>query len=452
MNFHLIRQITKFKSVSLLNSCACRSSHNYSPATITELTRYLYIDHDNLHSDKLENSLRYRNSSLQKVNISRLRFLIKALRKQSTYKDHINESLNNVNSEIKKLQEIMKPPNDDILRRISLCENKRTFIIRQREAINQYYNELNGVVLNEYLSVSNDLHEKTPKNKIDVIFQSEKTRLPLAHNHLMIGEKLKVLNYQNSSYYFLRNDATLLEFASLRYFSNVLQKNNFQWFLNPDTCNNFVIDGTSDGNIDNFFKLEGDKYSLVGCSSFSSFCALRIGQSAHSKYLPERHVTQGRNYTPQTRYKTEDGLYSVFQRSDVHFVIASETEEQMNDEFHKTLDLLKFAYEEAELDFRISYQPANDLLLGESLRANIELYSIYLKKYVEVAHISMYGDFVSKRLFMLCHDKNRKYEFLNIIDGVAVSYPTLLAYLLERSNEKQLHIPECLRSLMYKKL
>lgn len=420
---------------------------NYSAKSIAELSKYIHIDENRIRSSKVEDDLRYRHPAFQSINIPRLKEYLKIFRKHTTYKEELIKARKNVYAEINQLKELMKPPNEDITRRLALCQNRKLFIKRQAEIVNKYYEELRSVVLNEYLSIPNDLHENTPKHTTEILFQSETSSSSSPHDHLTIGKKLNLLNYLNSGFYYLLNDAALLEFATMRFFMHELQTNKFQPFLNPDTCNNFIIDGASDIKNNIFFRLEGNKYTLVGTSSFSSFCALHVGRSVHKKFLPERNVTYGRHYEPQTKFKTEDGLYSVFQRSNVHVFVTSETAEQMNEEFHGILKLLKSIYQQLNVDLQISYQPAAALLLGESLRASIQLYSSFRQGYVEIAHLSMYGDFVSKRLQILCHDKDNNYEHLYLIEGVAVSYPVLLAYLLERSNE-ELVVPECLLSFM----
>lgn len=449
--FHPSVKIIKSKYFKIFNGSSFRCLSEYSHKSIIELNKYIYFDENRLQSEKLENDIRCRYPATDKINISRIREYIKIFRKHSAYKEDLTKAIEITRAEVKTLLGIMKQPNDDIKRRIALCNNRIQYFLQLLKPMVECHQELRALVFKEYLSIPNDLHEQTPKDCNEMVIYSKEISSSPRSNHLIVGKNLNVLNYFNSSFYFLLNQAALLEFAAINFFMKNLQNIKFMPFVNPDFCNNFILNSTSDRKLQHFFNLDVEEFSLVGGASFSSFCAYRIAQSVHMKFLPERFVTYGRQYVPQTKYRTEDGLYSVFQRSNVHLSIGTESEEQMNEEFERTLNHLKLLYETLEVDFKIVHQPASTLLQGESLRASIQLYSAHMKEYVEVAYLSLYGDFVSKRLLMLCHNKQSKHKFVNLIDGVAVSFPTLLAHLLERSGDKEIHTPECLRSYMYYK-
>lgn len=118
-------------------------------------------------------------------------------------------------------------------------------------------------------------------------------------------------------------------------------------------------------------------------------------------------------------------------------------------EFDTNLRWMIELFESFGLDFRVCYNRAASLTMAECCRATIQLYSAYEKKFIDAARLSVYEDFISKRLKILCHNAKSETGLVYIIDGVVISVPSLIACLLERSSDR-LFIPDCIRPFMPK--
>lgn len=326
---------------------------------------------------------------------------------------------------------------------------KQYFIHKHCSVYDRHYQRLQVFILYYCFLLPNKLHIDTPRKDTDVMLHHRISKEIDGNDHIDIGHKLNVLFYENCASYFLLNEAAIFEIAIQRYLCDILPKElEFKPFLNPDSCHDFVCFGVlAEPTMNEGFLLENSVYRLTGSASLGPFCAYRCGETAHSKYMPERFFARGRRYIPPTN-GPDVGLYSVAQRTNVHLIIMTSSKLDMQSEFQKTLSWLITLYERLNFDFRVCYKRASELRASESLRASIELYSLQKKDFIEAASLSSYDDFISRRLRILHHDKNKNYGFVWIIDGVTVSVPIILAHLLERSKYK-LEIPECIRPYMY---
>lgn len=311
-----------------------------------------------------------------------------------------------------------------------------------------FYDFYRYFVLRYCLHLPNDLHERTPRvgDETIVVGNSENSNRNVHENHVQIGTRLGVLRYIDPSSYYLMKDAAMLERATIRYATNYLENVKFVPFCNPDTCNEYILPAIELENPDDVaFKLERELY-LVGGASLALFCTYRVNTLVHKKFLPERFFTCARRYMPPKSCE-ENGLYTSCQRSNVHLFQAAYTYEDMMRLFDEVLKHAFDFYQSLGLDFRMHYVNASKLKLAESCRVCIQLYSPHRKDFVDVGYLSIYDDFVSKRLRLMCHDRDKNASFIHLTDGVFVDIPVLIACLLERSTD-ELSIPTCLQPYM----
>uniref|UniRef100_A0A1B6CAB7 Seryl-tRNA synthetase n=1 Tax=Clastoptera arizonana TaxID=38151 RepID=A0A1B6CAB7_9HEMI len=306
-------------------------------------------------------------------------------------------------------------------------------------------NEIEDVVINPILNLPNDLHPNTPLNDVVIKNFSEENNLE-NKDHLTVGKDLNYVYYQNSVTYFLQNDAALFELAVGSFFKNKFISNNFSLFCNTDFAKSVLMEGVTLSPVnpstslllkeseDNFMR----KLHLTGGASLFPFCAFHAKQTVISENLPLKYITVGRNYNPNRKNKFLEGLYSVWQSTSAEIFIALDSNDtNMNLEFEKTLNILYQLYIDLGLKFRIVNQCAKLLHPWESFRSSIQIYSFTNEVFVEVGHLTIINDFISKRLRM-CYCDEKQDKFLKVISGTVVNIPVLLALCLERSKTKLL--------------
>lgn len=293
----------------------------------------------------------------------------------------------------------------------------------------------------EVLKLPNSLHPQTPdSNKILYTHLSPPT---CKKDHLKIGKELGLIDFKKNENYYLKGDAAVFELGAKFYFNNVLKKNNFVQFSNPDFVKSVIVEGCGLDHTDSdrtFIlhhnedsEVNGDsRLHLTGGGSLCSFLAYYAKNILYAKVLPLRYFAMGRQYVPSP--VEEDSLLHVSQSSVVQMFGATKTAEELDVTLNGTIDLLKSVYGDLGYHFRLSLVSADKLMMWESLRVIVEMYSTSLDTYVEVANVSISGDFISKRL-MLTYVENKQHFFPHIVSGTILNVPKFLACVMEQDGD-----------------
>lgn len=358
--------------------------------------------------------------------------------------ENARDELVSLNSEkLKLVDELKTKGNTDI----SLLKEKRSIVMSRLKTLRDHISTLEKEVVIPSLSLPNSLHPDCPLSEVEILCchnvkQNYSNKGGLSH--LEIGAALDCLEYTNAVIIYLKNELALCEQAILSYFSNSLDQLDFITFCNSDLIKSVIIEGCGSdfNNPDQTFILSDKNVHLVGGASLPTFCAFLAKQSVGENKLPLNLYAAGRSYKPTNNNNT--GLFSAVQTNAVQFLIGSIDEQHAKEQFDKMLAVYKQLYTDIGLQYRIVYSPACMLENWESLKVQVELYSVNSQNYIEVASLSLSGDFISKRLRIHCSGKNKKQEFLHIVSGKIVDTNVLLGCILEQ-NAKELSIPDCLK-------
>ncbi|XP_048006839.1 serine--tRNA synthetase-like protein Slimp, partial [Leguminivora glycinivorella] len=297
-------------------------------------------------------------------------------------------------------------------------------------------------VMLEVLKLPNTLHEKTPLKEYQVIHSHSST--PNNNkDHLKIGREKNLINFKKNENYYLTGDAAIFELGAKFYFNNVLRNSNFIQFSNPDFVKSVIVEGCGEDHTDpdaTFIlhhnedtKVNPDsRLHLTGGASLCSFFAYHAKNVLFAKSLPLNYFSMGRQYIPSPT--EEDNLFHVSQASVVQIFNVTKDSKECDVSLGRIIEILKDAYTKLGYHYRIVLVPAHELALWESLRVVIEMYSSSMKKYVNVAEISVSGDFISKRL-MLTYTENKESKYPHIISGTVLNVPKLLACAIEQDSE-----------------
>lgn len=292
------------------------------------------------------------------------------------------------------------------------------------------------------LKLPNSLHSRTPDTENEVVF-THLSPPTTKKDHLDIGRELNVINFKKNENYYLKGDAALFELSAKFYFSKLLKKYNYIQFSNPDFVKSVVVEGCGldHTNPDNTFILHHNEDSkvnidsrlhLTGGGSLCSFMAYYAKNVLYAKVLPLKLFTMGRQYVPSP--SVEDSLFHVSQASVVQIFGATKQPQDLDGSLNELIDILKTFYTQLGYHFRISIVSADKLFMWESLRVVVEMYSSSLQHYVEVANVSLSGDFISKRL-MFTYVENKKSEFPHIFSGTLLNVPKVIACVLEQDGK-----------------
>lgn len=294
-------------------------------------------------------------------------------------------------------------------------------------------------VMVEALKLPNNLHHLTPDDSPKTIY-THLTAPSTKKDHLKIATELGLIHFKKNENYYLKGDAAIFELGAKFYFSQMLKKNKFIQFSNPDFVKSVIIEGCGEDHTDpdkTFIlhhnedtKVSSDsRLHLTGAGSLCSFMAYHAKNVIYAKTLPLKYFAMGRQYIPAPA--EEDSLFHVSQSSVIQMFSVARDSEELNKILEDLTNIIKEAYSSLGLHFRLCYVSADKLLLWESLRLSIEMYSTSLQSYVEVGNLSISGDYISKRLIFTYMDKKQS-RFPHLLSGTILNVPKLLACLLEQ--------------------
>ncbi|XP_050532890.1 serine--tRNA synthetase-like protein Slimp [Daktulosphaira vitifoliae] len=328
-------------------------------------------------------------------------------------------------------------------------KNDRYSISSRLKVLKKQISDLENEIVIPSLNIPNNLHPDCPKSEMLYInnFDNVISNNINKKNHLDIGTTIGCLEYKNSIMVYLKNKAAMFELATLEYFIESLEKHGFTQLCNSDMVKSVIVEGCGldSYNPTTTLKLEADNLHLVGGANLLTLCALLTKQCIAGNRLPLKIYASGRLYKFPSFY--DEGLFSTVQSNAVHYLIGSACEFQAKEQFDKMVYMYKKLYDEIGINYRIVYLPASKLENWESLKAQVELYSISNEKYYTAGTISLSNDFITKRLRIYYSNKKKEKLYLNMVSGKIVDVNVLLGCILEY-NINELNIPNCIKEYM----
>lgn len=290
--------------------------------------------------------------------------------------------------------------------------------------------------IHSYLDLPNRLSHLCPvDNLIKILYKSNVT----CPDHIQAKchlEAKHLIEFLEKDRYYLLNEAADFDFkASQSMLRHFIHNLNFIPSANPDFARSVLLEANStplklyhqvkESHLQNTV----NPAFLVGGGAFESFLGSVTKLCVYPSVLPLCFVALGRTYE-RTNNMVNDNLYTATQTNAVQTFVATETEQQAQEQMENILNGSVDFYKQLGIHFRIIYEDATVLSCSESLRASIQVYSPVQKQYICVGRISNYGDFVSKRILFVMQQQN-KHKFLNIVGGPVLYTSRLLAALIE---------------------
>ncbi|XP_076621167.1 serine--tRNA synthetase-like protein Slimp [Colletes latitarsis] len=312
--------------------------------------------------------------------------------------------------------------------------------------------DLSESVIEKLLKLPNELDERTPLRS-PVILKRIGTLHELSDtgdkkSHVEIGRSLGLLEYKNPMLYYLCNDAALFELGVLNYAGQIFSADDMIRLTGSDFSRSLVVEGSGLNHedpsdafiIDNCSEVEEhspNRMHLVGSASLVAVLAMHAKQLINPNHFPIKYFSTGRQYTPFRPGSTPLGLFTVCQASAAHaFVLVKDMNSQeYHTQFERLLNTVCQLYDNICDHYQIVMRPVSELRPWESMRVSFELWSAFSKQYIEVGHISVCGNYFSKRL-LIAYQTPTGRDFPSVISGTVLSVPRLLGCLLEQNSEK----------------
>lgn len=303
-------------------------------------------------------------------------------------------------------------------------------------------------------------------------------------DHSEIGQKLNLINFTSASaatgwgFYYLLNEAALLEQALIQYALTVASRYGWQMVSPPslvyshiaDSCGFQPRDANDEQQIWQVAQPEKDvgkpKRSLAATAEIP-LAALYAGKDIPQHELPIKLVGSSRCYRAEAGARGVDtkGLYRVHEFSKVEMFAWTDSPSSFDRPdwtqastivFDEMVKIQTQILKSLDLPCRVLEMPSSDL--GASAYRKIDIEALFPSRIArdggwgEVTSVSICTDYQSRRLDTRLKEKSgSRSKFPHTVNGTALAVPRVLAAILEngwREQQRIVVIPEVLRPYM----
>lgn len=279
----------------------------------------------------------------------------------------------------------------------------------------------------------------------------------IVKNHEDIGSELDLIDFKmgakttGQKFYFLKNEAVLLELALSKYAIDVALKHGYKAHITPDIAKIEILEGIGfapRGAESNIYGLYGMDLSLIATAEITLGGAYS-GETLDSEELPIKISGISHCFRRESGSygKFSKGLYRVHQFTKIElFAICLP---QDSDSIHQ--EILSIEEEITGglgIPYRVIDTPVGDLGAPAFRKFDIEAFMPCRGQngeYGEITSTSNCTDYQARRLDIRYKDKNKK-GFAHTLNGTAIAIPRIIISILENFQNKDgsVNIPEVL--------
>jgi len=285
-------------------------------------------------------------------------------------------------------------------------------------------------------------------------------------DHVALAEKLDLIDFERGTkiagakFYYLKNEAALLEFALIQYALETVIKHGFIPFSTPDMARQVVLEGlgfSPRGESTQIYNIENSDLSLIGTAEIT-MGGYHMDEVLEETELPKKYVAVSHCY------RTEAGAYSKFSKGifRVHQFTKIEMFQyvlpEKSEEAHKELlTIEREIFEGLKLPFRVIDHCTADLGTPAIRTYDLEAWMPgkpnkdgSLGDWAEITSTSNCTDYQSRGLNIKYKNKDGKKEFVHMLNGTAIAVSRTLIAILENYQQEDgsVVVPEVLRKYM----
>lgn len=286
-------------------------------------------------------------------------------------------------------------------------------------------------------------------------------------DHLELGEKLKMLNFEDGSavsgqkFYYLQNAGAMLELALVNWTMNKVVANGFTPYITPDLVRSSVLEKCGfQPRMANtqVYSVAGMDLCLAGTAEIP-LGGLYMDKVIEEADLPIRMVAFGHCFRTEAGAagSATKGLYRVHQFSKVEtFIISTPAQ---SDALHEALiSMEEELFEDLGLHFKVLDMPSHDLGAPAYRKYDVEAWMPGMGRYGEISSASNCTDYQSRRLNIRYRpagtetdkkgkQKKRPLQFTHTLNATACAVPRMIIAILENFQQVDgsVIVPEVLR-------
>lgn len=342
----------------------------------------------------------------------------------------------------------------------------------QKDAAQAEHDRLDAAATELQLVIPNLSHPAAPvgvddKANLDIRHGKHEPRKfdfdPL--DHVQLGERLDLIDFEGGSrttghgFYFIKNEAVLLELALQHYAITTLIKEGFTPVITPDLAQDKILLGIGfnpRGPETQVYSIENSDLSLVGTAEIT-LGGLYAGQTLDHDQLPIRLCGVSHCYRTEAgaHGRATRGLYRVHQFTKIEMFAF--TLPDQSDKMHDELCELECRlFDGLGIPYRVVDTATGDLGGPAYRKFDLEAWMPGRGdggEYGEVTSTSNCTDYQSRRLNIRCKQKGEKgTSFVHTLNGTAIAVSRAMIAILEnyQQSDGSIIVPEPLRAVVGK--
>ncbi|MBQ9812829.1 MAG: serine--tRNA ligase [Thermoguttaceae bacterium] len=276
-------------------------------------------------------------------------------------------------------------------------------------------------------------------------------------DHVELAEKYDLIDFEGGArvagagFYFLKNEAVLLELALEQFAIRKLMEHGFRPMETPDLAKNDVLQGTGyipRGNETQIYSIENSDLSLIATAEIT-LGGLLANQTVDSTELPMKFCGISHCFRTEAGAagRASRGLYRVHQFTKVEMFIFCLPDQ--SEAFHQELlSIEREIFDDLEIPYQVVDTATGDLGGPAYRKYDIEAWMPGRGCYGEVTSTSNCTDYQARRLNARYKVKGEKgTNFVHTLNGTAVAISRALLAVLEMGQQEDgtIVVPKALR-------
>lgn len=283
-----------------------------------------------------------------------------------------------------------------------------------------------------------------------------------ARDHVELGRLTDTLDFERgakvagTSFYYLKHEASLLEFALLSFAADRLLRKGFVPIVTPDLARDRILEGIGyqpRGPSTQVYSVEGTNLSLVGTSEIT-LGGLHASEILDDSKLPLQYLgfshcfrTEAGAHGRQSR-----GLYRVHQFTKAEMFVFCAPKDSV--EHHERLvSLEEELFQALEIPYRVVNIASGDLGAPAFKKYDLEAWMPGRNTWGEVTSCSNCTDYQSRRLGIRYRPSglHANLSYVHMLNGTALAASRALVAIYENYQQQDgsIAVPKVLRPWMY---
>jgi seryl-tRNA synthetase len=281
-------------------------------------------------------------------------------------------------------------------------------------------------------------------------------------DHLALGEKLDLIDFESGAkvtgqkFYYLKNEAALMELALAQYAMNLLVGEGFTPIITPDLARESIVDGigfSPRGEETQIYVVENSDLCLIATAEIT-LGGLLQDSIVNEDQLPMKYVGYSHCFRTEAGAagKESKGLYRVHQFSKVEMFAFTKPEQSdaMHEEF---LTLEEKLYQGLDIPYRVVDVGTGDLGGPAYRKYDLEAWMPGRGEegeWGEVTSTSNCTDYQARRLKIRYRSEGEKPQFVHMLNGTALAMSRAIISILEnhQNEDGSVEVPKALRPYM----